>query len=628
MGNTSARWWAIALAAILGTRGTAQPAVELRGGIGYTLHRAELRSLDGILDCGLLQSGRGGHWAVAASIKPWGAAPPLEVGLLLAERGAVLQNSSIFPFRDSLSSQVVSASAAVELHSRWRFAELYVLGWLPLGERVELLGGLRGAIPLSAQYTQWERLIAPETLYFLLPDGRRSRSREIAAGEIRSRSAAVLGGSLGIAYRLPLGRQLWWVHRLLAEMSFTSMVSPLPWHHWNLRLESGLRWEFAAPAVPTSPQPAPPPVAQPSPPALQLELLDFRARLRTGWELLATVPMVPAIFFEHNSAQLPKRYVLDTLPLPEQWNSLDAVAAHRYILPLIVQLLARYPQAQLLIEASTSGEDEPGGITLAQQRAQSVAQALVRLGAPAERIRTQWSVLPRTPSSSAYPEGRAENRRAELILRNAPTMEYLYRQRLRKLEGVLEVQLRCTGIPDTATLELWWSCSDTLLRLRSCSGRVQLPLSCQIPADVALLPLWIRATVPAYGIATEAHATLELSQFPTDTLPLSLERLRAILRFDYNSAALRPETEALLRELVRVLPPGSRLIIYGSSDALGTEQRNAELVEQRARTTAEFLRRLSPSLHLRTAPLPREWKFPESLPEGRFLNRSIWIVAE
>ncbi len=623
----AAAWcWALALA--VGTTGTAQPAVELRGGIGYTLHRAELRSLDGILDCGLLRSGHGGHWAVAASIEPWRLALPLELGLLLAERGAVLANSSTFPFRDSLSAQIVSASTVVELHSRWRFAELFALARLPLGARGELLGGLRAAFPLSASYTQRERLFAPEGLYFALPDGRRSRSREIGTGEIRSRSAAVLGGSFGIAYRLPLGGRLWWVQRLLAEFSLTSMVAPLPWHHWNLRLESGLRWEFAAPAIPTPPQPIPPPVAQPSPPRLQLELLDLQARLRTGWELLATLPMVPAIFFEHNSAQLPNRYVLDTLPPPEQWNSLDAVEAHRYVLPFVAYLLARYPQAHLLIEASTSGEDEPGGIALAQQRARNVAQALVRLGVPTERIHTQWSILPRVPSSNAYPEGRAENRRAELILRNAPTMEYLYRQRLRRLEGALEVQLHCTGIPDTAALELWWSCSDTLLRLRSCNGRVRLPLSCQLPADAVTLPLWIRATVPAYGIATEVHATLELSQFPTDTLPLSLERFRAILRFDYNSAALRPESEALLRELVRILPPGSRFLIYGSSDALGTEQRNAELVEQRARVTAEFLHRLSPRLHLRTAPLPREWKFPESLPEGRFLNRSIWLVVE
>ncbi len=628
MSNTTARWWVIALAAILGMRGAAQPAIELRGGIGYTLHKAELRSLDGILDCGLLRFGHGGHWAVAASIELWRPALPLELGLLLAERGATLAKSSTFPFRDSLSGQIVSASTAVELHSRWRFAELFALARLPLGTRGELLGGLRGAFPLSASYTQRERLLTPEGLYFVLPNGRRSRSREIGVGEIRSRSAAVLGGSVGIAYRLPLGGQLWWVQRLLAEFSLSSMVVPLPWHHWNLRLESGLRWELPAPPPPPSPQPASPPVAQSNPPGLHLELVDIGGRLRSGWELLATVPMVLAVFFEHNSAQLPGRYVLDTFPSPEQWSSLDAVEAHRYVLPFVAQLLARYPQAQLLIEASTSGEDEPGGTALAQQRAQSVTQALVRLGVPAQRIRTQWSLLPRTPSSSAYPEGRAENRRAELILRNAPTMEYLYRQRLRRLEGALEVQLHCTGIPDTVALELWWSCSDTLLRLHSCSGRVQLPLSCQVPADAVTLPLWIRAAVPAYGIATEAHATLELSQFPTDTVPLSLERFRAILRFDYNRAALRPETEALLRELARVLPPGSRLLIYGSSDDLGTEQRNAELIEQRARATAEFLRRLSPSLHLRTAPLPREWKFPESLPEGRFLNRSIWLVAE
>lgn len=51
----------------------------------------------------------------------------------------------------------------------------------------------------------------------------------------------------------------------------------------------------------------------------------------------------------------------------------------------------------------------------------------------------------------------------------------------------------------------------------------------------------------------------------------------AILRFDYNTDELPFENKELLRQMIDKLPNGTVITIYGSADALGTQQRNIQL---------------------------------------------------
>ena len=61
--------------------------------------------------------------------------------------------------------------------------------------------------------------------------------------------------------------------------------------------------------------------------------------------------------------------------------------------------------------------------------------------------------------------------------------------------------------------------------------------------------------------------------------------------FDPNSAALRPEGNAKLRETAQILKqyPKSRVIVKGYTSAEGTERRNQELSEERAKSVANTL---------------------------------------
>jgi outer membrane protein OmpA-like peptidoglycan-associated protein len=68
-------------------------------------------------------------------------------------------------------------------------------------------------------------------------------------------------------------------------------------------------------------------------------------------------------------------------------------------------------------------------------------------------------------------------------------------------------------------------------------------------------------------------------------------RLTSDVLFDFDSAALRPESRTTLRELGENFRqyPDNQLIIEGHTDSVGTEAYNQRLSEQRAANVADYL---------------------------------------
>jgi len=73
-----------------------------------------------------------------------------------------------------------------------------------------------------------------------------------------------------------------------------------------------------------------------------------------------------------------------------------------------------------------------------------------------------------------------------------------------------------------------------------------------------------------------------------------------------------------------LLPQGTTVIIYGSADALGTEERNKQLEFERAKVTKDFIQSISNDKFIFITDVNKS-KFPEDTEEGRFLNRSMKI---
>lgn len=627
------RCLALLLLTLAGAATHAQVAVSVRGAFLETWHQAQVRDGGGILDCGLLRSGKGAGWGIAlgGDFPLWPLR--LEVALQVSERGGTLTAQNTVPLRDTLSGSVIEVQTETRLRSTWLIAELQPALLFPFARRFQAFLGISVGLPVVARFRQEEVLLSPDTVFFVSADGQRWRSRLLAEGNFQKPVSPQLVLTAGLSHALSLGGTWEWTQRLGVSYALTSFLPGASWRPWSLRAEMGIRVRFEAPApqvappaTPSTPPTPPAVVSQSETPALSLLPAELTVRVRSGHELRATPPLVPAIFFDSASAHIPERYVQKSVN-PEELALLDPLEMHRYVLPYVSWLVQRHAAARVVLEGATSG-DEPGGIVLAERRAEAVRRALLALGVPAERITVRASLLPRSPSNPAYPEGRAENRRVDIVLQNTPSVEYIRRQKFRELIGEVAVRLECRGMAAGEAVEISSSCGDSLVVTPCREGQVvRLPLRCWLP-EAGSFPVTLRASNAARGVAAETLLEILPDRYPHDTVELDVRRFRAILRFDYNSSELSPEVQERLRQLVKLLPPQARVIIYGSTDALGTERRNVELTEERARKTAQFLQSLSPTLSLRTLSLPPAWKFTEAVPEGRFLNRSIWLELE
>ena len=110
----------------------------------------------------------------------------------------------------------------------------------------------------------------------------------------------------------------------------------------------------------------------------------------------------------------------------------------------------------------------------------------------------------------------------------------------------------------------------------------------------------------------------------TIMIDLIVENFNAVLRFDYNSSKLSEDNRGLLRDLIAVLPVGITIIVAGSADALGPDERNVVLTKERADVTIAYLNKISGGKY--NIEKSYEFgKFPEDTQQGRFLDRSIRI---
>lgn len=109
-------------------------------------------------------------------------------------------------------------------------------------------------------------------------------------------------------------------------------------------------------------------------------------------------------------------------------------------------------------------------------------------------------------------------------------------------------------------------------------------------------------------------------------------RLPGSILFDFDSAAIRPDAERTLTEIVEVIAdfPGRPVSIEGHTDAIASESYNQTLSEQRAKAVADWLaahgverNRLTVVGHGETEPVA-----DNTTAEGRRQNRRVEIVIE
>jgi outer membrane protein OmpA-like peptidoglycan-associated protein len=149
-----------------------------------------------------------------------------------------------------------------------------------------------------------------------------------------------------------------------------------------------------APAAPAEPAPAPPTgTAMPAPPVSGAAL----ASVLEGNEALPARFVIPQLNFQYNTATIE----------PTSTRVLDQVAG----------ALAAHPSAKVRIEGHTdsAGADQ-ANMALSQQRADSVKSYLTEHGVSADQLETAGFGASRPVAGNDTVQGRAQNRRTELVL--------------------------------------------------------------------------------------------------------------------------------------------------------------------------------------------------------------------
>ena len=508
------------------------------------------------------------------------------------------------------------------------------------------------SLPLSGSSTETIAVLAPSNATFL----DHTQERTIAEG---TGTLAGLGMRLGIgasvAYRLPLGRTLYFEPNVGLDYGLTSVQpawSPLLVRGGISVVYSPLPAVLPPPVIAVTPPPedtATQPQARPFAADVAMDVLADRLPIELRRQIVARyVPMLPTVFFDRNSPALAARYqqlsAADArrAPLDEQRLPSDAERAHYQTLNVFASRMLAIPKARVTITGTTS-RDEQDRPALAAARAQAVAAYLQNVwGIQPERIAVRSRVDPALPSNSEMAEGLQENRRVELEFSDDAIYHPL---QLRSVEPMTEpsripfglrarsasridtwhadITIGGNGVaPTTRTFEgtalppdtVVWDLNNETREAMMLAGTVRYSLTVADSAGRT-------ARTPARSLPLRVDTTISVASSPNQP-DNSAEFL--LVTFDFDRADLTRRGRLELKTILDRIGPASTVSITGYTDPVGETEHNRQLALERAKRVAALMPAGS-RVEYRGA-LPTEAPYSSTSPEGRFLSRTVRVI--
>ncbi|HOQ49749.1 MAG TPA: hypothetical protein PLV01_07970, partial [Candidatus Kapabacteria bacterium] len=146
-----------------------------------------------------------------------------------------------------------------------------------------------------------EEIVSPAGAVFI-DNGVRRKRRDIAAGDIKSINNLAFGITFGLENNLKIGNNTFFTQTLSFDYNFNDVTSDANWKVFGVRLDLGLRYSLFRTVE--QPKPAPPPpveidiyIEPPKEPLVEIRQKQFDGKVFVGNVLLATSPLVNAVFF-------------------------------------------------------------------------------------------------------------------------------------------------------------------------------------------------------------------------------------------------------------------------------------------------------------------------------------------
>ncbi len=366
-------------------------------------------------------------------------------------------------------------------------------------------------------------------------------------------------------------------------------------------------------------------------------------------------PMLNYVFFEAAETRMPDRYLLFKDRAETESFSFDRLEGgmekHRHILNIIGKRLRENPQTSIrLVGCNADFLDEKGRMDISRERASAVKGYLeVIWGISSSRMTVEARGLPAAPSPSRHEEGRAENRRVEIlsnfpeILDSIPSTYVEYVSPLKELKvitqmaagyGIERWRLSING-EDGANLT---SLSGTgeppdhlTLNLKEL-GLKKIAAQKAIVADVELIDrkgnIYKHSSTSRCNVSFTATETRKAQK-----IGYRVQESYALILFDFGSDRISGRNEMIAERIVNRFNslPRAEVKIIGHTDTTGPEDVNLALSERRAKAVHSQLKKMGmkPAEGITVTGVgPYDPLYDNALPEGRALNRTVSIYIE
>lgn len=353
-------------------------------------------------------------------------------------------------------------------------------------------------------------------------------------------------------------------------------------------------------------------------------------------------PLLPYVFFESNSSEIPNRYTQNETLEEFTENKLiddETLEVYYNLLNIVGKRMIDNPQAKLkLVGTNSNTGTEKGNTELSQNRADEVKQYLVNSwGIDSNRISTEARNLPENASNTKVEDGIAENKRVEIYSSDDAILDVVKaKDTLRKADPP---SLRfVTSYTGTAKYSSWKVVvSQNGKKLKEFTGDGPIPgyIDWNLEQEQTSVPRFDSPLDYKLVVMKDGESAEVSSQLPMNMIKLSeklvnkvddkrIDKFNLIL-FDFNSAEISGRNEEIIGLIKSRIEDSSTIRIKGYTDRMGDEQLNENLSEKRAASASNALNNANAKSKGYGEKIEL---YNNDLPEGRMYNRTVEIIVE
>ena len=376
--------------------------------------------------------------------------------------------------------------------------------------------------------------------------------------------------------------------------------------------------------------------------------LDFKELLLKEVVVYESFPLLNYIFFDKDSSQIPSRYKLfksatETKSFSENNLFKKKLIQYHHILNIVGSRMKARPDVNItLVGCNDNLDRESGNTELSRKRANVVQEYLTSIwGIDKNRIKVTYCNLPDKPSCQTSIDGQAENRRVEIEVKFGKLFETTETIKNELFATPEKVDFSITFFDQSFVKG--WSLTMTqdgkvLKQFKIDNANVK-EVSWDWGKDNDMLPqgdkpiVCSRVVYTVDGDSDVVNVEIPLSRKVLTSSAEKKERDNKIyekigsILYGFNKH--EPLQNMEMEKVFSKITSDDIVSISGHTDIIGSDETNLSLSERGAKVVHDILKGNRPAKSYEHAGLgKKEHPYDNSLPEGRFYNRTAQVFIE